>query len=138
MLRHWFEETLKPYLLPGNLLAQGLYDDLLMPWQTEPPVPGLPKSSFVKHVYDRDGVLSDGKDFFGGGRMVTLSHINKILSTTSPVVRWREAHPDLVDTDQDVVAVLVKELAKYLDGQQTVVAGGGVAILLFKKVVQEK
>jgi hypothetical protein len=68
---------------------------------------------------------------------MTLAHVNKILSTTSPVVRWREANPDLAGTEQDVVEVLVKELAKYLDGQQTVVAGAGVAILLFKKVVQE-
>ena len=48
------------------------------------------------------------------------------------VTRWREAHPQLVGTEQDVVAKMAKEM-KDLLGEGEVVIGSSCALLLFKK-----
>lgn len=111
-----------------------MYDDLPLPWTILKPVTAFPKSSFVKHEYDREGVLSDGVSFFGGASESTLDEIEKQFSTASMVTRWREAHPNLAGTDKDVVKVFVDELREALPADhQKVVSGSGTAILLFKK-----
>jgi hypothetical protein len=52
------------------------------------------------------------------------------------VTRGREANPDLVGTDKDVVKQFIREMRKALGpGQETVLQGSGTAILLFKKVI---
>ena len=101
-------ETLAPYELPGNRLSMNMYDDLSLPWDVSPPVADFPKSKYVKRECDREGVLSNGKTFFGGGEERTLEEVEKGLSTASMVTRWRERNPDLVGTDKDVVTVFVK------------------------------
>lgn len=64
---------------------------------------------------------------------MTLGHVEKGLATTSPVKRWRDAHPDLAGTEKDIVAVLVSELKEAMGDLKSVVTGGGAAILLVKK-----
>ncbi len=88
-------ETLAPYAVPGNILSLNQYDDLLMPWNAYPAVKAFPESEFVKHSYDREGVLSNGVSFFGGGTVEKLEDIENGLSTASMVTRWRAANPDL-------------------------------------------
>ncbi|TVY90447.1 Trans-aconitate 3-methyltransferase [Lachnellula willkommii] len=121
------------YQMPGNLLAQGMYDNLPLPWTVSPPVPSFSKSDYVKHDYDRDGILSNGKTFFSGGKARKLADIEQALATASVVTRWREAHPDLVGTEQDCVKVFVKDLREALGGKDEVFSGGATTILLFKK-----
>ena len=130
-------ETLAPYTTPGNLLSMNMYDDLQLPWDLPNAVTAFPKSAFVRHEYDRGGVLSNGVSFFGGGFEATLDQMEKALGTTSQVTRWREAHPDLVGTDKDVAKVYVNELREALPAdqhQQKVLYGCGTVILLFKNV----
>jgi hypothetical protein len=127
-------ETLAPYELPGNRLSMEMYDNLPLPWSVLPPVEAFPQSDYVKHDYDREGVLSDGVDFFGGGSFTTLDEESKSLSTASMVTRWRAANPELVGTDKDVVRVFIRELKEALGGQDWILRGTGTAILLFKKV----
>jgi trans-aconitate 3-methyltransferase len=127
-------ETLAPYALPGNIISMNMYDDLDLPWTIPNPVTAFPQSSFVKYGYDRDGVLSNGVSFFGGGRESSLDEMEKGYGTASMVTRWREAHPDLVGTDNDVVKVFVNELREALPADhQKVMEGSATAILLFKK-----
>ena len=129
-------ETLAPYAAPGNILSMNMYDDLPLPWTIPTPVTVFPKSSFVKHDLDRDGVLSNGVSFFSGGSLHTIDEVEKGLSTASMVTRWRAAHPDLVGTDKDVVKAYIKELFEVLpEDHQRVLTGGATAILLFKKSV---
>jgi hypothetical protein len=126
-------EDLALYELPPNRLSRDMYDNLLLPWNVSPPVTAFPELKFVKHEYDRGGVLSNGESFFGGGRLATLDQVEKGLATSSMVTQWRAAHPDLVGTDRDVVTVFVKDLREALGSTEEVLQGSGTVILLFKK-----
>jgi len=133
-IQHGLEKLLAPYTAQANILAMNMYDDLQLPWNIPIPATAFPESSFVKHEYDRGGVLSNGVSFFGGGHEVTLDQIEGVLSTVSQVTRWREAHPDFVGTDKDVVKAFMNELREaWPADQQKVLYGGGTVILLFKK-----
>jgi hypothetical protein len=110
-----------------------MYDNLTLPWNVNPPVKDFPQSDYIKHDYDREGVLSNGVDFFGGGSFTTLDEESKGLSTASMVTRWRAANPELVGTDRDVVKVFIQALREVLGGQDWILRGSGTAILLFKK-----
>ncbi|KAH8792615.1 S-adenosyl-L-methionine-dependent methyltransferase [Hyaloscypha finlandica] len=123
VLLRFERETLVPYELPGNRLSMDMYDNLPLPWNSE----------YVKYDYDREGVLSNGVDFFGGGSFTTLDKESKDLSTASIVTRWRATNPELVGTDKDAVKVFIGELKEVLGGQDWILRGMGTAILLFKK-----
>lgn len=110
-----------------------MYDNLPLPWNVTPPVKDFPQSEYVKHDYDREGVLSNGVDFFGEGSFTTLDEESKGLSTASMVTRWRAANPESVGTDKDAVKVFIRELKEVLGGQDWILRGTGTAILLFKK-----
>jgi hypothetical protein len=110
-----------------------MYDNLLLPWNVKPPVKDFPQLDYIKHDYDREGVLSNGVDFFGGGSFTTLDEETKGLSTASMVTRWGAANPKLVGTDKDVVKVFIQALREVLGGQDWILRGSGTAILLFKK-----
>ncbi len=126
-------ETLAPYALPGNLISMNMYDGLQLPWNVSPPIKEFPQSQYVKEDYDREGVLSNGVSFFGGGEKSTLDDIEQGLGTASMVSRWRLENADLTGTDKDVAKVLVRELREALGGQDWLERGSGTAILLFKK-----
>ncbi|KAG9237590.1 S-adenosyl-L-methionine-dependent methyltransferase [Amylocarpus encephaloides] len=127
------DETIAKYELPGNRLARGTYENLPLPWQASPPVLSLPEANFVKHDFDRGGVLSNGKTFFGGSRRLTLEQIEKAIGTASPVTRWREANPDLAGTEKDCVKTLVADLREALNGKEELIEGPATTILLFKR-----
>ena len=126
-------EDLAPYETPANRISRDMYDNLLLPWNVTPPIAVFPESKFVKHEYDREGVLSNGESFFGGGSLANLGQVEKGLATASMVTRWRAAHPDLVGTDKDVVTKVVRDLRDALGGDVEVLRGSGTAILLFKR-----
>ena len=127
-------DTLAPYTAPGNLISMNMYDDLVLPWSTPNSVTAFSKFSFVKHEYDREGVLSNGVSFFGGDDECLLEDMENGLGTASMVTRWREAHPELVGSDKDVVKVFINELREALPkDHQKFLRGSGTAILLFKK-----
>ncbi|TVY41651.1 putative methyltransferase [Lachnellula occidentalis] len=130
---HFEHVVIGKYQLPGNLLSRQMYDNLPLPWTVSPPVPSFSKSDYVKQDYDRDGILSNGKTFFSGGKVMKLAEVEQGLATASMVTRWREAHPDLVGTEQDCVKVFVKDLREALGGEDEVLSGGATTILLFKK-----
>lgn len=125
-------EHLAPYELPGNRIARGGYDDLPLPWTVDPPVEGFPPPGFTRLDWDRDGVLSDPDHFFLGDRHVTIDQMQARLSTASMVTRWREAHPDKAGTEEDVVAVMVRDMRPIL-GREDLIIGSSCHLLLFKR-----
>lgn len=134
ILLRFERETLAPYETPSNRLSRDMYDDLALPWTIPAPVKDFPQELFVRREWDREGVLSNGESFFGGGRERSVDDLEKGLATASLVTRWREAHPDLAGTEKDVVEQFAIELREALGpDQSTLSLGSGTVILLFKK-----
>jgi trans-aconitate 3-methyltransferase len=108
-----------------------MYDNLAMPWSVAPST-AFPQQGFCKAEWDRDGVLT-GADFFGGEpEETTLEQLELGLATASMVTRWRDAHPDLVGTDEDCVKRLIADLRPLLGGRGLKCCGS-TAILLFTR-----
>ncbi|KAF4617083.1 hypothetical protein G7Y89_g15066 [Cudoniella acicularis] len=131
---HFENEVLGPYQVAGNRISRGMYDTLPLPWNVSPPVKDFPESKYVRHEYDRDGVLSNGKTFFSGAKVNALEEIEGGLATASLVTRWRAAHPDLVGTDKDCVKTFIREMRKIMVGKHELLIGSATVILLFKKL----
>jgi hypothetical protein len=91
--------------------------------------------------WDRHGILSDGREFFGGeSKKVTLTELASSLDTASMVTRWREAHPEFVGTDKDCVREAMNEVRAALGGSSkegtddvSIKVGSSTVLLLFKR-----
>lgn len=78
--------------------------------------------------------------FEGAGLALDLDKMELVLGTTSPVQRWRKAHPDAVGTARDVVRTMRRAIERLLheagveEGKE-VVRGNltGVLIMVKKK-----
>ncbi|KAL1963017.1 hypothetical protein VTN77DRAFT_8765 [Rasamsonia byssochlamydoides] len=134
-LDHLEKDILQPYKLPPNRPSRDMYDNLPLPWTVDPPVAAFPESGFVRHEWDRNGVLTDGADFFGGSREVSLQQLERALATANMVTRWREAHPELANTDEDCVVKTIRQIRQIIgpDAGDKIRVGGAVVILLFKR-----
>ena len=127
-----FHRVLEPYIQPGNRIAHEMYDNLELPWAADPAQKEFPKDRFRRFDWDRGGVLSDGKDFFGGSPEFPIEFYEQVLGTVSAVTRWREAHPELVGTERDCVIEVVGQVRQILEGRR-LRGGGATALLMFKK-----
>lgn len=50
----------------------------------------------------------------GGATTSDLDTVEKLFATMSPIQRWREAHPDTVGTDRDIVKMQRSEIERLL------------------------
>ena len=125
-------EYLDPYKAQGNHVGHNCYDDLTLPWHVTSPTEGFSPDGFTRLVWDRDGHISVGDHFFLGDQHVTLTQLQKQLGTVSPVARWRDAHPHLVNTDEDIVVKMIQEAREAIGGEELIV-GKSCTLLLFKK-----
>ncbi|PWY86736.1 S-adenosyl-L-methionine-dependent methyltransferase [Aspergillus heteromorphus CBS 117.55] len=91
------DTELKPYFVPGNVLVRSRYEGLVLPWQLEKPVEEFPERGFVRREWDV------GESFHDELPQVGMDRYESIVSTISPVTRWREAHPETVGTEEDYV-----------------------------------
>ncbi|KAL2075456.1 hypothetical protein VTL71DRAFT_399 [Oculimacula yallundae] len=106
------ERDLQPFFEPGNWLTRSLYEGLPLPWTLDVPVPEFDEESFVRKEW---GTGENDEDFFTGGALtMDLDMLEKMMSTASPVQRWREAHPELVGTEKDVVKRMRSEIERLL------------------------
>ena len=110
-----------------------MYDNLTLPWDVTPPITAFSPSGFIRHEWDRDGILSNGSEFFCQNEESSLDELARELSTASMVTRWRDAYPELAGTERDCVRETIKELREALCGQETFIQGSSTVILLFKK-----
>ncbi|KAF2086190.1 hypothetical protein K490DRAFT_74722 [Saccharata proteae CBS 121410] len=132
----WREKYLLPHRVLGNELVGDFYENLGKPWESTPEAAAaFPESQFSSRIWNRNNQLDgpDGTDFFGGSMVLTEKQILAVLSTSSMVTRWREAHPDLAGTDEDVVKVLIRDF-KGLGGADGIRTASGLVVLLFKRV----
>jgi SAM-dependent methyltransferase len=133
------EQHLKPYFEPGNLLTRNRYLDLSLPWTLNPNVSEFNEGAFFRKDWTSGGSSADGEEFFAGQQTTDLKKIEKMLSTSSPVTRWRQAHPDAVGTEQDVVKMLVNKIKRLLheagveEGQEVLKGDVAVVMLMVKK-----
>lgn len=104
----YLERDLMPYYEPGNRLSRNRYVDLPLPWTLELPVGEFNKGSLFRKDW---GV---GETFFMGETEVDFNMFEKIMATASPQTRWRQAHPELAGTDQDVLRILRREIERLL------------------------
>lgn len=72
-----------------------------MPWTSSPPVTDFEQSTFFRKEWDPADTTSP--DFMTGQHTVDLDTFEKVMSTSSPLIRWREAHPEDVGTERDIV-----------------------------------
>ncbi|KAM7219217.1 Trans-aconitate methyltransferase [Rhypophila decipiens] len=54
------------------------------------------------------------KKFFTGSKRFTLANFRDSAVTMNSVTRWREAHPDLAETEEDVIYQLIERLRRAL------------------------
>ena len=129
------ERDLKPFFEPGNLLTRSLYLDLPLPWTLSPPIADFDEITFFRKEWGPN----DSEEFLiGGGLTVNMDTMEKVLGTGSPVQRWREAHPDAVGTERDVVRVMRREMERLLheagvEKGKEIVKGNLRAVLLMVK-----
>jgi len=130
------ERELKPFIEPGNLLTQNLYVGLPLPWTLAPPVADFDEAAFFRKEWGPD----NSEEFFaGGGLTADMDTVERVLGTMSPVQRWREAHPDAVGTERDVVKIMRREIERLLheagveEGKEVVKGSLRGVLLMVKK-----
>ncbi|KAJ5672615.1 hypothetical protein N7507_001742 [Penicillium longicatenatum] len=128
------EETqLKPFMARGNLMTRNRYLDLPMPWNLENPVPEFEEAEFVRKDWD------SSENFLAHQPEMNLDLVEKMFGTMSPVVRWREAHPDAVGTEGDITKIYRRTIERLLHeagvekGKETIKAAMQAVVLVVKK-----
>jgi trans-aconitate 3-methyltransferase len=134
------EAMLKDYMVPGNILTRELYVGMPLPWTLPTPVPQFDESSFVRKEWNTPNATEPKHTFFSvAPDSIDLDTMEKILGTGSPVTRWREANPDLVGTDKDVVKIIRKNIENVMKetpgdaGPEMLKAAVGAVLLMVKK-----
>ncbi|KAJ9136786.1 S-adenosyl-L-methionine-dependent methyltransferase [Coniochaeta hoffmannii] len=132
-------ERLEGYVVGGNRLSHELYNGLPLPWTVDPPVPGFEEGSLVRREWGTDGPGSEpGDRFYSAQPGVDLDTLEMALGTTSPVARWREANPEMVGTEGDLVRVMRREIEEVMrqagvDQGKEMISGGVQGVLLMVK-----
>jgi hypothetical protein len=133
------KERLAPHMTLGNEIGNSLYRKLGMPWDLELGPGrggrdlGFPREEFVRREWNVNGEVGAGEKFFTGNAVVSLEQFAETCGTASMVTRWREAHPELVGTDEDVIRVTLQELREALGGREWFEGGTATALLMFKR-----
>ena len=114
-------------------MSRSLYADLPLPWTTDSPVSAIPQSHSVRKVWDSNGNITNGEDFFGGSDEIMLEELARGFDTASMVTRWREANPKLAGTEKDCVKECIKEIRVAIGDEERIRVGTATVLLLFKK-----
>lgn len=127
------EEHLKPFFELGNLLTRDRYVDLPLPWTLDQPVVEFDEGAFFRKEWDI------AENFFVTQPDVPLDTFELLMGTTSPVTRWRQANPDAVGTEKDVVRMFRRAIERRLHeagvekGKETVKGAMRGVVLVVKK-----
>lgn len=143
------EDMIEPYELPGNRLCRKLYADLDMPWSIKSEdasvreaLSQFDRTSSSREVFNAKGQKDDR--FVGGYLRHTRAPISKLkamLSTASPVTRWREANKEKIENGEvedyvEKCARLTKEtMAKVPGGEKVEEMGfaSGMVMIVIKR-----
>lgn len=106
------EEThLRPFFEPGNLLTRSRYVDLPLPWTLDNPIPEFDERNLFRKDWDA------AESFYSFQPDLDMDTVEKVWGTTSPVTRWRQAHPAAVGTENDVVRMHRRAIEHHLNEQ---------------------
>jgi SAM-dependent methyltransferase len=105
------KRELGPFIEEGNRLSQNLYVNLVLPWTLTPPAADFDEATFFRKEW---GPENSGEFFEGGEMSIDMDTAEKMLSTASPIQRWRDAHPDAVGTERDYVKMFRRIIEKGL------------------------
>lgn len=129
------EQHLKSYYEPGNLLVRNRYADLPLPWTLAKPVSEFDESTSFRKDWDVR------ENFFVGLPEADLDTFEKMMGVGSATTRWRQAHPDAVGTEKDVIRMLRREIERLLheagveEGKEMVKGTVKGVLLVVKKKV---
>lgn len=127
------EKHLRPFFELGNLHTRSRYVDLPLPWTLENQVVEFDQKTFHRKDWDA------AEDFYSFQPEVSLDMFEKITETASPVTRWRQAHPNKVGTEDDVVRMYRRAIERHLNehgvekGKETLKGSMHGVILIVKK-----
>lgn len=127
------DRYLTPYITPGNLLTHNRYLDLPLPWTLSTPAPEFDQDTFRRVDWDPT------EPFHTGEAEVDMDMFEKMLATGSAQTRWRQAHPEDVGTERDILRITRREIERLLHekgvekGKERVKGVVQGAILLVKK-----
>ncbi|CAK7274417.1 hypothetical protein SEPCBS57363_006153 [Sporothrix epigloea] len=131
----FFERDIEPYMNEGNRVVRNKYLDLLLPWTVPDPVACFPQTKFVR----RDWTV--GESFVTqGDPEIDMDKLEKMMSTSSPYTRWCEAHPGDVETENNILRKLRREVERILQGDGVVPGEERIkglalgAVLIVKKI----
>ncbi|KAI3401502.1 hypothetical protein diail_10936 [Diaporthe ilicicola] len=130
------DEELAPFFEPGNLLTRNLYTTIGLPWTVSPAAPEFDESSLFRKEW---GVEGNDESYYEKKQIVAdLDTMEKMLGTASPVTRWRQAHPELAGTEDDVVRRIRREVERLLheagvEKGKELIRGGEAGVLLMVK-----
>lgn len=89
-----------------------------MPWDQVQTASLFDKGNFLHRVWmSSDGTGTDGQVYFfdtNATKDWPLPVVEKMLDVSSPVTRWREAHPDLAGTDEDCLKVHMRQICEVM------------------------
>jgi hypothetical protein len=108
------ETHMAPFMEPGNILTRNRYVDIALPWTLSQRVHEFDPDTFVRLEWPIDEPFFVGvgdNDDDGGADLDTFE---KMMATGSAETRWRQAHPDLVGTEGDVLKQLRLEIERLL------------------------
>lgn len=132
-------DMLGPYMITGNVLSRGAYENLLLPWTVEPAVEAFALSDYARRDWDRNGVPSAPSEPDGtpGPYLMPVTITPEALAgpmnAASAVVRWREANPDKANGEEDAVNVTIRRLQDILGANTPFVVSPSYSLLLLKK-----
>jgi hypothetical protein len=104
-----FYKELEPYRQERSNVAQDMYANLPLPWTLLPAISGFSESSFQRTVFSEE----NGNQI-APSRKITLAQGERMYGSGSPIVRWREKHPELAGSGQDIVKVCFKKIGEIL------------------------
>ena len=133
------DNILGPYMTPGNRMSRSGYDTLTLPWS----IPGMKgmfvESAFQRADWDRYGIpsspsLPDGSPGpFLCGERVTRQKAEAGLSSSSAVIRWREANPEKAHTDEDAIKIIGRRLQEIMGENDRLIVGPSCTLLMMRK-----
>ena len=107
--KKWQKDYLEAHYGTGNFLVRDQYRGLVMPWNATPQIEPFDRTSLFRKEWALDEPFHNGQD-----GTFSLDMFEKMFATSSPVTRWRQAHPEALGTEHDVVRVMKNELQRLL------------------------
>ncbi|KAF3019776.1 hypothetical protein E8E14_011602 [Neopestalotiopsis sp. 37M] len=132
------QDEVLPYAIEGNSLTRNLYVELPLPWTLDPPATEFEEGTFYRKEWNKQLDGSEPEDM-GTSMVVSTEQFEMAIATSSSVTRWREAHPDKVGTEQDVVKRMRRRIEELLHeagvkpGEEVVHGEVAIILLMVKK-----